>query len=251
MQVLVGTSGWIYKDWAKKFYPSALKHEYKLTYFSNHFPTVEINSTFYRLPGEAAVRNWYGSVPSDFVFSAKLSRYLTHRLQLKPGETFNTGLQNYLDRLQHLRDKLGPILVQLPASFHAAPDRIVNLAQQLKKIAPEYKLEVRLACEFRHKSWFTAEIMDILREHNIAAVIASGPGRWPETREVTAGFAFIRFHGDAKLYASSYTEKELDEWARFIKDKCQKCQAVYCYFNNDQSAKAVDNAKYLASKFSQ
>src|SRR5579884_1878954 len=104
MQVLVGTSGWIYKDWAKVFYPLSLKNEFKLTYFAHHFPTVEINSTFYRLPSEKMVKNWYGSVPAGFVFSVKLSRYLTHMLRLQPGQQFSDGLNNYFDRLKFLKD---------------------------------------------------------------------------------------------------------------------------------------------------
>src|SRR5579884_1491955 len=133
MKVLVGTSGWIYKDWAKRFYPLSLKNDFKLTYFAHHFKTVEINSTFYRLPSEEAVKKWYGAVPADFTFSLRLSRYLTHILRLTPGQPFNQGFKNYLDRLQHLKDKIGPILVQLPASFPAAPDRLINLDNEAKR----------------------------------------------------------------------------------------------------------------------
>lgn len=249
MRVLVGTSGWVYKDWAKRFYPTTLKQECKLTYFAHHFPTVEINSTFYRLPSEAAVKNWYGSVPADFVFSIKLSRYLTHLIQLQPGQTFNEGLDNYFSRLQFLREKIGCVLVQLPARYHVKPERINNLAEQIKKMEAKYKLKLPIATEFRHKSWFTPEVDELLARNNIANVIASGPGRWPETRIVTADFAFIRFHGDERLYASSYSNVSLDKWADFIKTNCAGCRIVYCYFNNDQSAKAVDNAKYLAKSF--
>jgi len=250
MKVLVGTSGWVYKDWAKRFYPVTLKHEYKLTYFAHHFPTVEINSTFYKLPSENTVKNWYGSVPKDFVFTVKLSRYLTHMVQLKPGKKFDQGLDNYFSRVQFLKDKIGCVLVQLPSSYHAKPERIENLAAKFKGMEKKYDLKLPIATEFRHKSWFIPEILNMLSKLNICNVIASGPGRWPETREVTADFAFIRFHGDERLYASSYSEKSLNEWADFIKTNCKKSKVVYCYFNNDMSAKAIDNAKYLMARFS-
>src|SRR5947209_3533025 len=168
----------MYKDWAKRFYPLSLKNEFKLTYFAKHFKTVEINSTFYRLPSEATVKKWYGSVPPDFVFSIKLSRYLTHILKLQPGEPFKQGFKNYLERLQHLKDKLGPILVQLPASFQAAPERLINLDKEAQQLGKRYKLNLKLACEFRHDSWFRDETFEILKKHQMAAVIASGPGRW-------------------------------------------------------------------------
>lgn len=249
MEVFVGTSGWMYKDWEGRFYPSSLKQNLKLTYFSKHFPTVEINSTFYRLPSESAVKNWYGSVPDGFIFSVKLSRYLTHMLKLAPGYNFNEGLDNYISRVSLLKDKLGAVLVQLPPSLQAEPEKISNLYNHKLRLEKKYSINLPLAIEFRHRSWFSEKIISELKGYNIAAVISSGPGRWPETRKITADFTIIRFHGGKKLYASSYSEKELDKWSEFINKSCQKCNKVYCYFNNDQSAMAVVNAKYLCAKF--
>lgn len=110
----------------------------------------------------------------------------------------------------------------------------------------KYKLKLPLAMEFRHKSWFEPEILDLLRKYNIANVIGSGPGRWPEDRTVTADLNYVRFHGTRWLYASSYTRKQLDEWSDFIKQ--HKVKTVFAYFNNDKSAKAISNAKYLQQK---
>jgi uncharacterized protein YecE (DUF72 family) len=249
MEVLVGTSGWQYKDWGNRFYPDSLRHDDLLAYYAERFATVEVNATFYRLPSESAVKNWYKSVPDNFVYSIKLSRYITHILRLDSGRQTEEALDHFVSRIKHLKEKLGPLLVQLPSTFHASPGRIENLAKEIAPLEKKYDIPLKLACEFRHKSWFTGDIFSLLKKHNIAAVSASGPGRWPETKQVTADFAYIRFHGDQKLYASSYSDNELDAWAKYINETCKECRTVYCYFNNDQSAKAADNANYLASKF--
>lgn len=126
MKIYVGTSGWVYKDWAKRFYPEDLKNQDKLAYFARHFDTVEINSTFYRLPTGRAVRNWYESVPEGFIFAIKLSRYLTHKIRLKPGDKFDAGIDLYFHRLKFLKEKIGVVLVQLPAHIRAKPERLLT-----------------------------------------------------------------------------------------------------------------------------
>lgn len=249
MKVLIGTSGWVYKDWEGKFYPEDLPAKDKLSFFAKEFKTVEINNTFYRLPSEDAVKKWYSGTPDDFIFTAKLSRYLTHLVRLNPGSKFDDGMKNYFSRIRHLKSKLAVVLVQLPASFSAKPGRIENLARKFEESCAQNGLNADLACEFRDISWFKPEVFKTLESLNIASVIASGPGKWPESRSLSADFAFIRFHGDKRLYGSSYSDKALDKWAEFTKRNCAGCKKVFCYFNNDQSAKAVANARYLKSKF--
>jgi uncharacterized protein YecE (DUF72 family) len=244
-KILVGCSGWIYKDWALRFYPKNLKQEEKLAYYAQHFPTVEINNSFYRLPSEENFKNWQAQVPEDFLFSVKLSRFLTHIKRLKPDERTNEGVDRFCSRARHLKTNLGVVLVQLPANFQASAEKVDNLARQFKKAEKKYGMRFPLAMEFRHDSWFTYESFELLRSLGIASVINSSPDMWPASREFTADFAYIRFHGSQKLYASSYTDKELQEWAQFIKKEAGSCSRVYCYFNNDQSAKAVENARYL------
>jgi uncharacterized protein YecE (DUF72 family) len=245
MKVLVGTSGWIYKDWVKRFYPEDLSDDEKLKYYVRHFPTVEINNSFYRLPSEENFKNWRAQVPEDFLFSVKLSRFLTHIKRLKPDERTNEGVDRFCSRARHLKANLGIVLVQLPSNFHASQEKVDNLAKQFKKAEKKYGMKFPLAMEFRHDSWFTYKFFELLRSRGIASVINSSPDMWPASREFTADFAYIRFHGSQKLYASSYTNKELQKWAHFIKKEAGNCSRVYCYFNNDQSAKAVENARYL------
>lgn len=250
MKMLIGCSGWIYKDWAKRFYPSGLQNSDKLKYYAQYFNTVEINNSFYRLPSEEAFKNWQAQVPKNFTFAVKLSRFLTHIRRLKVDEQTNEGVDRFCSRAHHLKSNLGVVLVQLPASFKVSEDKIVNLAQQFKKAEKTYKIKFPLALEARHESWFADKIFELLASHEIAMVINSSPKtKWPYTCKITAGFAYIRFHGSKRLYSSSYSNHELDKWADFINEQAGNCREVYAYFNNDKSAKAVQNAKYLQSLF--
>jgi len=250
MKVLIGCSGWIYKDWAKRFYPEDLDNSKKLQFYSKHFKTVEINNSFYRLPSEEAFKNWRKQVPADFVFAVKLSRYLTHIKRLKVDDQTNEGVDRFCSRARYLKGNFGVVLVQLPASFKASEEKLVNLVKQFKIADKKYHMNFPLAFEFRHDSWFTDKFFELLKEHDVASVINSSPKtKWPFSCPLTADFAYIRFHGSKRLYSSSYSEDELNNWADFIKDKVGPRRTVYCYFNNDKSAKAVVNANYLRSLF--
>lgn len=245
-KILVGCSGWIYKDWAERFYPPDLADSEKLKYYAGHFNTVEVNNSFYRLPTEQAFQNWASQVPSRFIFAVKLSRFLTHVKRLKPDPATNEGVDRFCSRARHLKAKFGVALVQLPANFRASETKIENLAEQFKHAEQKYDMTFRLALECRHESWFSNQIFERLRRLNIAMVINSSPKTtWPFTCEQTADFAYIRFHGSKRLYSSSYTDKELEKWAAFIKNDLQYAKVIYCFFNNDKSAKAVENAVRL------
>jgi uncharacterized protein YecE (DUF72 family) len=244
--IRVGCSGWIYKDWAKRFYPTELAHADKLKYYASFFNTVEINNSFYRLPSEAAFKNWRAQVPERFLFAVKLSRFLTHVKRLKPDERTNEGVDRFCSRARHLGPNLGVVLVQLPASFRASEEKLANLVKQFKLAEKKYKMTFPLALECRHDSWFTDNIFEQLTDSNVASVVNSSPRvAWPYSCRLTADFAYIRFHGSKRLYSSSYTAKELERWATFIRRQAGDCKTIYCYFNNDKSAKAVENAKYL------
>jgi len=246
VRVLIGTSGWVYKDWAERFYPSSLKDSDKLAYYSEHFKTVEINNSFYRLPSEDNFLDWAKKVPEDFVFAVKLSRFLTHIKRLKVDNDTNTSVDRFCSHVSCLKAKLGPILVQLPSSLAASEQKIDNLATQFKRADSKYKMQFKVALECRHDSWFSDNILEQLKSHNIAIVINSSPKTsWPYTCTVTADFSYIRFHGSKRLYSSSYSNNELDRWSEFINSDLKECKTVYCYFNNDKSARAVENAKYL------
>lgn len=236
-EVRVGTSGWQYKDWNGRFYPEDVKGKTQLEYYSKHFDTVEINTTFYHMPRLSSVESWEKSVPDNFCFVVKLNRYLTHTKRLKNDEQFNERLRAFLNLLKPMRSKLAIVLAQLPPNLQASSERLEGLARHFKSIP--------LAVEFRHASWFNDEIYSLMRKYNLANVVNSSPGRWPASKEITADFAYLRFHGSKRLYRSSYSSKELENWAGFIKKEAIGCKRVFCFFNNDYNAVAIRNAKSL------
>jgi uncharacterized protein YecE (DUF72 family) len=248
-EYIIGTSGWMYRDWNDKFYPADVKGKKQLAYFATQFSTVEINSTFYHMPRESSVQNWYDTVPEDFVFAIKLNRYLTHTKRLLCDEDFQASLLQFFTSIAHLKEKLGVVLVQLPPSMRSDNlPRIAEFAVAVKQMERQFDLKIPLAIEFRHASWFTEETRELLRSLHIAQVIIDSPGRWPADKSITTDFSYIRFHGSTKLYSSSYTDEELDSWVQFIQEAGQGCKQVFAYFNNDFGAVAIPNARDLRQK---
>jgi uncharacterized protein YecE (DUF72 family) len=234
----VGCSGWNYDHWRHGvFYPERCPPARWLGYYAERFDTVELNNTFYRLPRTSAVARWAAETPDDFVFAAKVSRYVTHVKRLAD---VDVHLPLLLERLEPLLPlaKLGPLLWQLPPTFRRDDGR---LAAALAAFPPE----LRHAVEFRHESWFAPEVMSLLREHNVALVIADRPEVASfQTHELTADFAFVRFHHGARGARGNYSESELDEWAERIRGFGERGD-VYAYFNNDWEGFAPRNALRL------
>jgi uncharacterized protein YecE (DUF72 family) len=235
-RVLIGCSGWNYADWRGAFYPErGCPTSRWLEYYAREFPTVEINSTFYRLASRDAVARWVKQTPDDFVFAPKISRYITHMKRLTDMEQ---PVARFYERIQPLVEspKLGPVLWQLPENFHRNDERL------------EYALDNlptgRHAFEFRHESWFNETTYSRLRAHDVALVIGDAPNRPFQTYEMTTDFTFIRFHYGRRGRDGNYSKSELEEWAERIRNWRRKV-AVFAYFNNDWKAYAVRNAKTL------
>lgn len=232
----VGTSGWNYGDWKGLFYPEQLRSKDYLRFYAEHFSTTEVNYSFYHLPKPSTYRNWAGQTPEGFVFAVKASRYLTHVKRLRD---VAEEWRRFLTHTMALGVKLGPVLLQFPPSMRGDGDLLRRFLE------PERPAPVKLACEFRHPSWFDPEIYELLREHNTALVIAQS-GRYPQAPAIpTARFWYLRFHGPGSLFASKYSERELREWARRIRGWLDAGSEVYAYFNNDVGGYAIDNAKTL------
>ena len=231
---LVGTSGFYYKHWYGGFYPEGLKKENLLSFFTKHFNTVELNNTFYRLPQQKTVEAWYHNTPPGFIFAVKASRFITHIKRLKD---LDHSLEVFLSRASILKEKLGPLLYQLPPSMNKDSKRLAGF---LKKLP----LNIKNVIEFRNPGWLDEEIFDILKQHNVAHCIVSMPD-FPVKKEITADFVYIRMHGGEVLYGSDYSTKELKAWAEDIRKFLKKGLDVYVYFNNDASAYAVKNALAL------
>jgi uncharacterized protein YecE (DUF72 family) len=234
-RVWVGCSGWNYRDWREVVYPKGLPTSRWLEHYATLFDTVEVNSTFYRLPKRESVARWVEQTPGDFVFSVKASRYLTHIRRLTD---LGGGVERFYARIEPLArtPKMGPVLWQLPASFHRDDERLRNALAGLP--------DGRHAFEFRHESWFTPEVYDLLRARGAALVIGDHPERRFQAHELTADWTFLRFHYGSRGRNGNYSERELEKWAERIEGLRDRAD-VYAYFNNDWEGFAVRNALRL------
>jgi uncharacterized protein YecE (DUF72 family) len=237
-ELRIGCSGWNYPHWrAGVFYPPRLPPRDWLKYYALHFDTVELNTTFYRLPARAVVARWVSESPPGFICSVKISRYITHIKRLRDVAEHLPLLYERIDPL--LRSpKLGPLLWQLPPTFRYDPDRLEGALEHLHDGR-------RHAFEFRHPSWFREETYSLLRKHRAALVIADRPTvNTFQTHELTADFTFVRFHGGTRGRNGNYSHSELAEWAERL-DRWSKQADVFAYFNNDWEGYAIKNATIL------
>ena len=233
-QLNIGTSGWHYKHWIADFYPAKFPPSKMLGWYSQHFDTVEINNSFYKLPTQEALQGWHDTVPKDFCFSVKASRFMTHMKRLSdPGN----AIDKFLSRVQVLGNKLGPILFQLPPNWHGNADRL----DEFLAVLPTSH---RYVFEFRELSWYVPSIYEVLQRHNAALCIHDWrDSQWPV--EITANFTYVRLHGSGGTYYGSYSKKKLGQWARKIREWQNLAGGVFVYFNNDQGGHAIRNAQSL------
>jgi len=230
--VRIGTSGWTYPHWAGVFYDESKPKSRWLEQYAGHFDTVEANSTFYRLPGTTTVDRWAERTPEGFLWAVKASRYITHMKKLRDA---SEPLARFFDIVSHFRKKLGPILFMIPPVLRYREDIFVDF---LKKLPPGH----RYAIEPRNASWVEKDPLERMKDFGIAFCISDTAGRFPYVEEVTADFVYVRLHGSRALYASEYTEKELQEWARKIR---RWRRDAYVYFDNDAQGFAPKNALRL------
>jgi uncharacterized protein YecE (DUF72 family) len=240
-RVLIGCSGWNYRDWRDGvFYPERLPAHRWLAFYAERFDSVEVNATFYRLPRREAVARWAGATPEGFMFAVKVSRFLTHVKRLRDA---GSHLELLLRRLEPLVEsgRLGPLLWQLPPTFHRDEERLAAALDRLPR-------GLRHAFEFRHESWFDEPVLQVLRAHGAALVIADGPAvRAFQTRDLTADFVYVRLHRGARGRRGNYSQAELAGWAREIAAWARE-RDVYAYFNNDWEGFAPANAASLRAK---
>jgi len=243
-EVFIGTSGWHYDDWTKLFYPPEITGYHELTFHAGHFTTVENNSSFYRIAQEGTYKTWDRMTPDSYRFSIKLNKFITHEHKLELTNDVKDTIGNILSSTQVLGDKLGAILIQLPPSFKVDLQVLDNFLAFLRDVIDSQQYHFDVAIEFRNKYWFNDETYGVLRKYNVA-LVAGQSSRYPMAREVTADIAYIRMHGPEKLFDSSYTTEQLEEWADYINKISPSVKRVYVYFNNDFHGYALDNAKEL------
>src|SRR3954452_7433190 len=233
--VHAGCSGWNYAHWREVVYPKGLPQRMWLEHYARLFDTVEVNTTFYRLPSRQMVAGWAEHSPPGFVFAVKASRYLTHVKRLTEMES---GVERFYERIEPLVEagKLGPVLWQLPPTFRRDDERLSSALAALP--------EGRHCFEFRHETWFAPEVYELLRRHGVALVIGDHPQRPYGAHELTAGWTFVRFHYGARGRNGNYSDRELAEWAARI-TAWRKEVEVWAYFNNDWNGYAVRNGLTL------
>lgn len=269
--VWIGISGYDYKPWRGRFYPDALPARRWLEYASRCFRTIEINGTFYSLKSPAVFERWLSQVPADdFIFAIKGGRFITHNLKLRNADV---ALANFFaSGVLALGERTGPFLWQLPATYGFDAERLDTFMRMLPPTSAEAAMlaeghddrlrrgaltetsaivPYRHAFEVRHPSYFHQEFFALLREHGHGFVVADTAGKFPYAEEVTADFVYVRLHGSTQLYASRYTDAELDVWAQRIRSwrvSMRGGRDVYVYFDNDAKVHAPSDALRLIER---
>ena len=283
--IRVGISGWRYAPWRSTFYPKGLLQKYELHFASRTVNSIEINGSFYRLQTPKSYQAWYDDTPENFIFSVKAHKEITHvkRLRNVDASIANFFASGFLE----LKDKLGPILWQFPPTFKFDPELFKKFLDLLPKdissaaacarkseryIKPDSKekyedKKLRHAVEIRNESFATDEFIDLLKDADVALVIADTAGRWPQFEEITSDFVYMRLHGDTELYRSGYSEEAIEYWFKRMKlwhDGGQPKDAklispkdraktgdrdVYCYFDNTDKLWAPYDARKILEKF--
>ena len=240
--ILLGTSGWSYTEWESSFYKKGEKH--KLRAYSRIFQTVEINSTFYRYPSKGTVMGWLRYSPSNFVFTAKLPKVITHDKKLGPKSDVRADLDTFLRIMEplQLNGKLGCLLIQLPPSYEYTPDNLDDFLGMLPR-------QFRFAVEFRNVSWMREETWQLLRKHDVAYTNVDEPLLPPEVH-ITADFAYFRWHGHGEKpwFNYLYTEDELEPWIPKVLNTSKQAKQVYGYFNNHFHGYAPENCLSLIQR---
>lgn len=282
--IRIGISGWRYPPWRGVFYPEDLPQRSELEYASRRVSSIEINGSFYALQHPDYYAQWRDAAPEDFVFAVKAPKYITHVQRLKD---VRLPLANFLaNGLLELRHKLGPILWQFPPMLPFKPERFAAFFAMLPhdteaalriaqghdghvkgraRLTLDARRRLRHAVEIRHPSFADPAFIALLREHDIALVVADTAGRWPLLEDLTSDFVYIRLHGDRELYASGYGDAALEHWAARLEtwsrggqvadartvaspSAPRSCRDVYCYFDNDVKVHAPYDAAALSRK---
>lgn len=260
MPVLVGTSGWQYRDWRGVLYPAGVSQRRWLEHYCSQYATVENNGSFYRLPSPQTFADWRARTPAGFLMAVKASRYLTHVRRLQdPAEPVG----RLLAAAAGLGDRLGPVLLQLPPNLPADPEALdgcLGAFADWRADGPDGPdalagdgsrvtsgMRVRVAVEFRHESWWTEPIRELLARRGAAACWADRLGRPLGPLWRTADWGYLRLHEGAAQPHPRYGERALHSWVRRIAETWPPGGEVFVFFNNDPGGAAVYDAATFAS----
>ena len=235
MPLLIGTSGWQYRHWDRSFYPAEVAKSAQLRFYADLFKVVEVNFTFYRLPEASAFRSWAEQSPDDFIFVVKASRFLTHMKKLKDPEE---PVERLMSRARELGPKLGAVLLQLPPNMQRNEERLDAVLTLLE--------DTKVAVEFRHDSWYTDGVREVLERHAAALCLADRGNRrlTPDWR--TAPWGYLRFHAGLSSPPGCYDRDTLARWAELAASLWGPEGEVYAFFNNDFHRCALRDAGWFA-----
>ena len=215
------------------FYPEKLAQKRWFAFYAQHFNTIEINNTFYRFPEQKLFDNWYDKAMPDFCFSVKVPQLITHHQRFRETEKLLTDF--YLIAREGLKEKLGPILFQLPPSMKYDEGLLQAIIGQLN-------VTFENVIEFRHISWWRKDVFAALKKANVVFCGVSYPGLIDDA-VANLPVSYYRFHGVPRLYHSGYDEDFLQRIARQIAGS--ETTTAYVYFNNTAEGAALENARYL------
>jgi uncharacterized protein YecE (DUF72 family) len=241
----IGTMGWSYDFWVGNFFPPDTESKDFLVEYSKHFSTVEINSTFYRIPYERTVKKWKDQTPPSFLFSAKFPQRITHEKMLRAS---TKDLEFFMKNITLLGDKLGPLLLQFPYSFKSEE---FDVLKDFFSILPKGH---RYVVEVRHKSWLEEGFYNMLKENNVALAWADNP--WmPELDKITADFIYIRWEGNRRKIKGTTgkvereREREIEKWGEKMKSLTTGSE-VFGYFSKYYSGHSPTDAELLLKSLS-
>lgn len=236
----MGCSGWIYPHWRGRFYPEKLAVKRWFAFYAEHFDTVEINNSFYRLPKPETFDGWAAQAPPGFRYAVKANRFLTQAKKLKDCEE---PMARMMPAFRHLGETLGPVLYQLPPRFKVNLERLEAFLQLVPK-------DVVNVFEFREKSWYDVRVFALLERYGASFCAHDMPGS--DSPDLAVGpVAYVRFHGGEGKYWGRYSEERLLRWTDWMMAQARAGRAVWAYFNNDAEAHAVEDALTLKAMLRQ
>jgi len=238
--IRIGCSGWIYRHWRGRFYPERLPVKKWFGFYADHFDTVEINNSFYRLPKAQTFDAWRFQAPPGFVYAVKANRFLTQAKKLKDCEE---PLERMMTPFRHLQSALGPILYQLPPRFRLNLERLERFLALIPK-------DVTNVFEFRDNSWFVGEVYEMLQRYGASFCVHDMLGL-DSQRIVTGPAAYVRFHGGEGKYWGRYPPERLLTCAEWMVEEAGRGRTVWAYFNNDIDGHAIQDALALKAIIAQ
>lgn len=243
MTIYLGTQGWSYRDWVGSFYPARTQPAQYLAHYAQHFPAVELDTTFYGTPRPGQIERWREETPADFLFTAKLPRAITHDRHLVDA---GTEFSDFVQVMAGLGEKLGALLIQLP------PDLSVAEEPAVADFLGALPRSIRFAIEFRHPSWLREETFELLQRHEVASTIIDLASMPIHTR-TTTDFAYYRWLGNRRqIQRMDATQLDrrarLDRWAEEIEAVAHRVERVYGFANNHYSGHSPADIRHLSRR---